>query len=317
MVCLPTDTTSKRASQDNVTTKRTIQKRTTNTKIEEKTTGVIAIDNGGYNTKILSESMSHPVSISSRKAYGHNRFKFQTTYPEGTYKIYWEGKWYFMGMLVLESRNHLTGYTHSKATDYFILSILQAIALYGFDVNKVVTSTPISRYSEEEIEAITNRLLGTHELEINGKQYSFEIEDVIVAPETSTAFFALMPEGKVRWLDLGSRTVGYATTINENGFFMPVELESGTIEKEGLDIRGDITDFSEYVENLSSDLNRVWDTEDYIIAFGGGAVIPELVSELKSRYPNLNVAEDPLFLLVKGMYELGLQTFYGDDDYEK
>jgi Actin like proteins N terminal domain len=291
---------------------RTASKKTTQN-IEKRTTGIIAIDNGGYNTKILSETMSHPVSISSRKAYGHNRFKFQTTYPEGTYKIFWEGKWYFMGMLMLESRNQLTGYTHTKATDYFILSILQAIALYGYDINKVVTSTPISRYSEDEIDAITNRLLGKHELEINGKEYSFEIVDVIVAPETSTAFFALMPEGKVRWLDLGSRTVGFATTINENGFFMPIELESGTIEKEGLDIRNDITDFSEYVENLSMELNRVWDTEDYIIAFGGGAEIPELVRELKMHYPNLHVAEEPLFLQVRGMLELGIQTFNGDD----
>jgi hypothetical protein len=291
---------------------KTSSKKTTQN-IEKRTTGIIAIDNGGYNTKILSETMRHPVSISSRKAYGHNRFKFQTTYPEGTYKIFWEGKWYFMGMLMLESRNQLTGYTHTKATDYFILSILQAIALYGYDVNKVVTSTPISRYSEDEIEAITNRLLGKHELEINGKEYSFEIVDVIVAPETSTAFFALMPEGKVRWLDLGSRTVGFATTINENGFFMPIELESGTIEKEGLDIRNDITDFSEYVENLSMELNRVWDTEDYIIAFGGGAEIPELVRELKMHYPNLHVAEEPLFLQVRGMLELGIQTFNGDD----
>jgi Actin like proteins N terminal domain len=303
MIHLPTSTTSKKIAQ----------KRAPQAKNDEKTRGIIAVDNGGYNTKILSESMTRPVAISSRKAYGHNRFKFQTAYPEGTYKIYWEGKWYFMGMLLLESRNQLTGYTHTKSTDYFILSILQAIALYGFDINKVVTSTPISRYSEEEIETITNRLIGTHELEINGKNYSFEIEDVIVAPETSTAFFALMPEGKVRWLDLGSRTVGYATTVNENGFFMPIEMESGTIEKEGLDIRTDITDFSEYVENLSAELNRVWDAEDYIIAFGGGAEIPELVDELKSRYPNLHVAEEPLFLLVKGMFELGIQTFNGDD----
>lgn len=288
------------------------------------TEGIVAVDNGGVNTKVFTEDMDKPIVIDSRKAYGHNNFRMQSnSYPEGTYKIKWKGKHYFFGWLMNQSRRKLSGYTTTKSTDYFILSVLQSCALYGYDVNFVLTNTPISRYSDEEIELITNRLVGEHELEINDVMHKFTIDQVIVAPETSIASYFHKPIGIHRWLDLGSRTVGYASTIgDEFGNFTPMEGEdefsspSGTIEKEGLDIRNVLDKdgdelksyLVEYVENIYNHLSPIWEDDDPVTAFGGGALVPELIEELQKRYINLAVDEDPLTLQVRSMLNYAIEN---------
>lgn len=284
-----------------------------------ETSGVIAVDNGGLNTKILSEEMEKPVTISSRKAYGHNNLRLTKSLGEGSYKVKWNDKYYFFGSLILESDAEMSGYTNTKAKPFFILSILQAVALYGFDKNKVVTCTPFSRYTDEERGNIENMLLGKHSLEINDVEYDFEIEEVLVASETSPAFFVDMPEGKVRWLDLGSRTVGYSTShyVPDEEILDLLDKESNTIEKEGLDINrlhdATVEKFREYVDNLSKELNRKWDEDDYIVVFGGGALNENLMTALQEVYTNTVIADDPLTLQVRGMLEIGLAEMGSDE----
>ncbi|EJW14043.1 hypothetical protein M5X00_26490 [Paenibacillus alvei] len=298
----------------------------------EPTVGIICIDNGGFNTKIFSQDMEYPVVIDSKKAFGHNNynnFGSSSNYPEGTYKIKWKGKYYFFGLLALRSRNQLSGYTATKSTDYFILSVLQACALYGYDINYIMTSTPYLRYSEEEQELINSRLRGDHELEINNKEYKFTIAESVVAPEALIASYAVKKQGIHRWLDLGSRTVGYASTQVHGDFFESVGGDScGTIEKEGLDIRKVLEDkegdelrefLSEYVENIYNYLSPIWEDNDNITAFGGGALVPELVEELQFRYPNLLPDEDPLTLQVRGMmaYALTPEVYGSEEEYDE
>lgn len=286
----------------------------------EVTRGIIAVDNGGHNTKILTESMAEPVSISSRKAYGHNDLRLRKSYSEGTYKIKWEDQYYFFGSLILEADGEMNGFTNTKANSFFILSILQAVALYGYDKNIVVTCTPYSRYTTTEINNITKKLIGHHVLEINEEEYEFEIEDVLVTSETSTAFFVDMPEGKIRWLDLGSRTVGYTTSyyIEEDGILDLLDRESGTIEKEGLDITklsgATVGRFKQYVENLAKELNRFWDESDHIVVFGGGAMNPNLIEAVKEYYTRAIIAENPLYAQVLGMLEVAKLEYYGGED---
>ncbi|OME54000.1 hypothetical protein BSK59_15580 [Paenibacillus odorifer] len=286
---------------------------------EEIAEGIICVDNGGKNTKVLTEDMDTPVVLDSKKAFGHSNFKsVNNHFPEGTYKIKWQGKYYFFGLMMLQTRNVMTSYTASKSTDYFILSVLQSVALYGYKINYLMTTTPFSRYSEDEQNAINDRLIGDHELEINNVVYTFTIADSIVAPECLIASNANKLEGIVRWLDLGSRTVGYASTIGQAAteYFQPLEGYNvcGTIEKEGLEIRdvlereGDALKayLEEYVENIYNHLSPIWEDDDKVVAFGGGALVPELIEELQKRYPNLIVDEDPLTMQVRGMMEVAL-----------
>lgn len=288
-------------------------------KKDQVVSGIIAVDNGGLNTKVFSEKMPKAISISSRKAYGHNNLRLTKSLGEGTYKIKWKDAYYFLGSLILESDAEMNGYSNTKAKPFFILSILQAIALYGFAKNKVVTCTPFSRYTDEERDNISNMLIGKHVLEINDQVFKFEVTDVLVTSETSPAFFVDMPEGKVRWLDLGSRTVGYSTShyVPDEGILDLLDKESDTIEKEGLDINrlhnASIGKFRQYVDNLSKELNRKWDEDDFMIVFGGGALNENLVTALKEEYPNAYISDDPLHLQVRGMLEIGIAEFGRDE----
>lgn len=284
------------------------------------TSGIIAIDNGGYNTKVLSGNLSEPIVISSKKAFGHNNLSLGASYPEGTYKVLWNDEYYFFGSLLHESTSFMNGFVNTKSKDYFILSALHAIALWGYDINYVVTSVPIARYTLEETEKITQRLLGKHSLVINDVEHVFTVKDVLVAPETSSAFFAETPDGYTRWLDLGSRTIGYAT-INadlESDSWFPIERESGTIEKEGLDITRiaeeakTVRDFERYVESFSTELNRSWKDDDVVIVFGGGALIPKLVEAVQNIYVNAVVPNEPHLLQVRGLYNLATLHFGGE-----
>ncbi|TVX86058.1 ParM/StbA family protein [Paenibacillus agilis] len=298
----------------------------------EPTVGIIVIDNGGFNTKILSQDMESPIVIDSKKAFGHNNynnFKSANDYPEGTYKIKWKGKYYFLGLLALRSRRELTGFTSTKSTDFFILSVLQSCALWGYDINYIMTSTPYLRYSIEEQELINSRLRGDHEIEINNKVYMFSIAESVVAPEALIASYANKKQGIHRWLDLGSRTVGFASTQGYGDFFDSIGGDScGTIEKEGLEITRVLEDkegeelrehLSEYVENIYNYLSPIWDDNDNITAFGGGALEPILIEELQKRYPNLEVDEDPLTLQVRGMmaYALTPEVYGSEEEYDE
>lgn len=292
----------------------------------EPTVGIVCIDNGGKNTKVFNQDMEKPLVISSKKSFGHNNDPFGSqTYPDGTYKIKWKEKYYFFGLLMADSRRQMSGYSNTKSTDYFILSVLQSVALYGYDINYIVTPTPWSRYSEEEMQLINNRLIGDHELEINNETYEFRIEESIVAPETVIASYAKKPDGKHRWVDLGSRTVGYGTTFGnkDKKYFKIISEECDTIEKEGLDIRNvldrgdeDLKDYSrEYIENIYNDLSRDFNDDDAGTIFGGGALVKSIVDELLKRYPNFKVDEDPVTLQVRGMMEFALSSeAYGSDE---
>jgi hypothetical protein len=298
------------------------RKTTTSSKARKKTSGIIAIDNGGENTKVLSEDMEHPVSFGSTKAIGKPRHKQDPILPPELHShlVEWEGKIYLTNYRVMQSKARKSSLVNTKSDDYFILSILIAIAKYGYDENYVITCVPYSRYSDEEKEAIERRLIRKHTLAIDGQEYNFEIKDVIIVPETMVAFFHLKPYGRVRLLDIGSRTVGYATMYQDEKFFQPIFEETGTIEKEGLEARRDVVEkeeYDEYVENLAYELDHVFNEDDEIIAFGGGVLIPQIVEGLKKKYPNLTVAEEPLFVQVRGMLEYGLNYLRGDVDEEE
>lgn len=279
---------------------------------EEVTVGVIAVDNGGQNTKILSEVMNNPVSFFSKLGFGSDLGFWSTNQfnDDGeTHSILYNEEYYFSGLLLHQADGELNGFVDNKDDDYFIINILRAVALYGFDVNYVATCVPITQFKKYD-EEIIEKLKGKHSIEINNMIYDFEIEDVKVFMETVSGAAYSYPEGKTRWLDLGSRTVGFATSVVEDGIPQLVKKESGTIEKEGLNIKK-VTSWKAYVNNITKEL-RKWDKNDTVVAFGGGALIEPLIVELKKYFPNLEVAEDPLFLQVRGLLEMGIEYFSPD-----
>lgn len=300
--------------------------RTTTTKkqapVKQKTVGVIAVDNGGENTKVFSESMTEPISFGSMKAIGNVRHKKDPILPDELHShlIEWNGQIYLTNYRAMQSRARKSSLKNTKTDDYFILSLLMAVAKFGYDENYVSTCVPYSRMTDEEIDGITDRLVGDHTLIIDEKTYQFTIADVLITGETMIGDYALKPTGgKTRLLDIGSRTVGYASVYRDDVFEQPLQEESYTIEREGLEARRDVQDtgeYDEYAENLSFELDHVFEKDDRIIVFGGGALIPEIIEAIAKIYPNIELAEDPLFVQVKGLLAFGLEMFTEEEDGE-
>lgn len=287
---------------------------------EEKTVGIIAVDNGGDNTKVFSEDMDSPISFKSLKKRGVQRdLEESPTYDAKdthSFIIDWNGKVYLTNHRTrLASGGGMTGNVASKANDYFILSALIGVALYGYDVNYVVVSIPYDhRHKTKENQKIKERLIGHHTLIIDKEVYEFEIAHVWLAIEAQTANFHLQEEGITTLLEIGSRTVGYATNeyvVNEDGIVIrdqPILEKTGTLARKGVKISEIAEDDDEayevYVEDIFSELSGKIDENDKIVAFGGGILIEQIKESLADFYTNITFAKDPLFVQVRGMLEM-------------
>lgn len=285
-----------------------------------KTKGAIAVDNGGQFIKVAKDGFVLQKPIPSAKVYGFERTLNDDDPENHDYVVYWEEQeeYYFVGNLAIREgegvATRLKGFTESKSTDYFILSTLLAVALYGYDENYVVTDVPINCHTDDEKQAVKNRLINNgepHKLHINGEEKTFTIADAIVMAECINAFWVLEPAGKTRWLDIGSRTVNFGTMLVEDDKVYPIAAESDT-SPIGLEKVKNKTPKA-YAKSLQGELGQKgWSADDEIYIIGGGALNDELVNELQAFYPNAVVPEDPQNIQVKGMLAFG--QFHWEDE---
>lgn len=200
---------------------------------ETITSGTIAIDNGGHSTCVITKNGAD--KFYSVKGYYGDRKLTEVT---GKYDfiVEYKGEKYVMGTLAkYDCKYPLQMHTKSKQHLFFDLSILVAIHQFGYATNYVITSVPIKMHEEKEKNGVIERLIGEHTLTVNGKRKKFSIVDCKVAPETAVAFWIKEPKGKSRFLDLGSRTIGYATTVFEDNVTRFIDTESGTMYGKGLE----------------------------------------------------------------------------------
>lgn len=272
--------------------------------------GIIAIDNGGSSTNVKTATSF--VTFPSEKGEIHHDFRLNRNF--GSYDFLMElfGKRYAGGTLAEEASFPLQMHTESKQHIFYDLSILTAIHRYGFAKNYVVTCVPIFMHTPEEKEGLRNRLCREWHFRLNGETKQFTIEDVAVVPETVTAFWVDTPKGKTRWVDWGSRTVGYGTTINQDENMRFLNKESGTFNKKGLEAVG-IDNNPRQAEALADFIGgrllSQWDKDDKVIHLGGGALNQNITFKFSEYFPNSEVMKNPKKANVEGMYILGRSVF--------
>jgi plasmid segregation protein ParM len=231
--------------------------------------------------------------------------------PQGShdYIVEFKGKKYMAGTLAqTESRFPMQMHTRSKQHLFYDLSIMIAIHQFGYDKNFLITSVPISMHQGEEKDGIRKRLVGEWSIVINGIEKTFTIEDVKVAPETVSAFWIYEPDGKNRFLDIGSRTVGYGTTIKEGNIMKYIDSESGTFMGKGLEAT-ETTNFEEFTDYLAGKLLALWDEKDKVYLLGGGAKNMTIVNQFKKYFKDAEVMENPQIANAKGIYLLGRNVY--------
>lgn len=299
---------------------------------KELTKGIIAVDNGGDNTKVLSQKMERPTYFKSKKRYGNKSHYLLDTFEKyeddeamRSYIVEYEDVIYLTNLRTEQSEYMMTGNTKSKANDYFIISTLIAVAKFGYDINYLVTSVPLKYIHSSDVDKIKDMLIGEHKIKIDKKDYEFEIRDVEVTAEAQSALLHLLPEGRTTLLEIGSRTIGYATNILEfdeedDIIINHIPQKSDTIEQAGVEIsnlrEGDYIPFCSNIFSRMSSTSKITE-DDTIIAFGGGILIDGIREGLKKFFNNITFIDDPLYVQVQGMLIIGEDAFshlLEDDD---
>jgi plasmid segregation protein ParM len=235
-----------------------------------------------------------------------------SSFGTNDFHVKWNEDYYFCGGLIRQNlKGIMEGHDVTKDDDFFILSILLSTFLYGYEESYITSSVPIKEYNEESKQAIIEKLKGTHTLIVNGLEREFIIKEAEIYPETASAFWVNQPRKKTRWIDIGSRTVGYATTdVDDEDNVHFIENESGTIDKMGLEAH-QVTNHKAYARIISSTLNKIWGRNDDIKLIGGGGLDAEMVNAFKSIYPNLSLHDDPQHAQARGLLELA-DMIYGE-----
>lgn len=269
--------------------------------------GVISIDNGGSSTCIVTSGGKEKFP-SVKGLYG-NRTLIDTA-GKYDYVVEYNNERYVMGNLAkYDCKYPLQMHTDTKQHLFFDLSALVAIHQFGFSTNYVMISVPITMHKEEEKEGIAQRLRGEHTITVNNVKKKFHIMDVKVAPETAVAFWVNQPQGKTRYIDLGSRTIGYATTIFEDEVTRFIDTESGTFKGKGLDALSDDYNQQALSDYICGRLISSWNKNDKVYLLGGGALDTELVKCISEYFPKTEVMDDPQMTNATGMYELGIIAY--------
>lgn len=265
--------------------------------------GVVAIDNGGSSTCVVTKFTKE--CFPSVKGFYGNR-NLTEIHGKYDYIVEYQGRKYVIGTLAkYDCPYPLQMHTDTKQNLFFDLSALVAIHQFGYSANYVVLSVPISMHNQEEKFGLIERLLGEHTITVNDYRKTFTIMDIKVAPETAVAFLIHEPQGKNRFIDLGSRTIGYATTLNEDGINRFIDSESGTFKGKGLEALNDSYNQEALADYICGRLISIWNEGDNVYLLGGGALDNLLVEGIRKYFPKTMVMENPQMANAIGMYLLG------------
>ncbi|WP_308637699.1 ParM/StbA family protein [Paenibacillus silvisoli] len=117
----------------------------------------------------------------------------------------------------------------SKANQDAKLRVLLALHRYSDDVdNAIVVGQPISKHVEEEKAAIKQMLLGRHELTVNGKKKTIQINRVEVAAECAATGILEPPWGTFHIVDLGGGTLNWASCHFDGERVAKIDRDSDT-----------------------------------------------------------------------------------------
>lgn len=269
--------------------------------------GLIAIDDGGHSTCVVTRN-GQEMFPSVKGVHGERNL----TEPMGKhdYIVEYKSQKYVMGTLAkFDCEYPLQMHTDTKQHKFFDLSILVAIHQFGFANNYLVTSVPIAMHTEDEKRGRIKRLEGEHTITVNGHTKTFYIMEARVAPETASAYWIKEPQGKARFIDLGSRTIGYATTISENGITRFLDTESGTFYGKGLEANKGSYNSLALADYICGRLISKWKRDDDVFLLGGGALDSDLVSSIRDYFPKSSIVDNPQMANSIGMYLLGKVVF--------
>lgn len=235
---------------------------------------------------------------------GHWADRENPEFVEGDIEMEYEGEKYFVGQLAKrESDDWYQPYMEDKAVLETVLLTLGAIYLAGFKSGDVslITGVPVNRYKLDK-ERLKDLLKRKHEVIINGEHFTYNINRILIGIEGGSSFYQYPREGRVRIIDIGSRTTNVVTYED----YVYINRESTTLDM-GWETYKEIT--ANNAEALTKSIvgqvsRRKWSLDDPVLVVGGVAEL--MLPYLKNSFPNAEVVEDAIYSNVKGYYALGV-----------
>lgn len=209
-----------------------------------------------------------------------------------------------------------TMYGDSKAHEDTKIRVLLAIYRYmnkycpHFDRIAIVTGQPIKSHKPSEKDKIKQMLEGIQKFKVNGKNHSFIIEEVGVAPEGSGAFWSLPQNDTIRIIDIGSGTVNAATIIDQHHI-----NSASTTFNFGIETITNNDDLSKMARGIIRNTTKLkWNKRDKVLICGG--ISEGIAPFIIEHYSNAEIMEPklqrgngvtklhPVFANAAGFYEL-------------
>ena len=273
--------------------------------------------------QIISADMGR----SESKFYSNNqKIKFKSVIgewhqrnlnTEGNYDININGLNYFIGELALrESYLPREMTTESKIHEETLLLFLTGISLLARDNESIAITTglPINQFNPLIRDEIVSLLKGRHIVSFPGlrvKQLS--INQITICPESGGTYFyeakknPKLKHGKVRVINIGSRTINYCT-IKDGNY---INKDSGTLLYGSIQLNNSKANLQEFSRKIYADLSSKWidynEDEDIILISGGGILL--LDNYLKQYFKKAIVSDDPIYSDVLGFYEIGIAKY--------
>ena len=195
-----------------------------------------------------------------------------------------------------------------------ILAIHRYLQKYSPETTsvKIVTGQPIKQHNNIEKQGIIDMLKGPHHVTVNKVTQILTIEEVIVSPEGSAAFWSNPREGTVRILDIGSGTVNAATIVDKKH----VNARSATYNF-GMENSRNKDDLPAMARGIIRNTTALkWQRNDLVLVCGG--ITNEILPHIKQHYtnaealvPKLNSAMKltPVYANAAGFYAISKKVF--------
>lgn len=268
----------------------------------------------------MQQLISADMGRSESKFYSNNqKLKFRSVVgewhqrnlnTEGSYDVNINGQNYFIGELALkESFLPKEMSTESKIHEETLLLFLCGIASLAQQDSLIVsTGLPINLFNPKVRDDLLTLLRGRHIVTFAGyKPKQFYIDQITVCPESGGTYFSeakKKPElkyGKVRVINIGSRTVNFCVTEDSNF----INKDSGCLSYGAMQLKNSKANYQEIARKIFSDLSSKWidyEEDETVLLSGGGAIILE--EYLKQYFKRAIISSEPIYSDVLGFWEM-------------
>lgn len=180
----------------------------------------------------------------------------------------------------------------------------------------IVTGLPVNLFNQSTKDKLVNLLQGEYTVTFSGfnpKQITIDSNRIIVSPEGAGTYFheikkhPELKQGKIRVLNLGSRTINFLTI--EDGNF--INRSSGTLNYGSITLNNSRINPKEYTRRILADLSIAWkdyNEDDETVLISGGGII-NLEPFIKKHFKNTIISDQPIFSDCYGFYDLALAKF--------